>query len=313
MTRRAMLPPPIDGAPFAVHEALRAGVGRHRLDARDLERPFHGIRASRGSVGDLLPRCIALATRFRDGDAFAGRTATALWGMPSPRGEQHDVLRVSSRPPLHPMRRRGVLGTLRGHEDIAVLSGVAVTNPIAAWIELAAEGVSIPDLVAAADRAVTPRRGRPAMLSLPELAAGIEAAPGRHGLTMARRALSFVRVGAWSPTESHVRVLLANHGCPEPELNLPVAPDIVVDLGWSEYRVAVEYNGIHHDAADQRIRDLSRAEALEVLGWSTVNISRAGLYGAPRTEVSRVAQRLRSRGWTGRVFWPKTPSARSAD
>jgi very-short-patch-repair endonuclease len=313
MTRRATLPPPVDSGPFAVRDGLQAGVSRHRLDAHDLERPFHGVRAPAGSLGELLPRCVALSTRFRDGDAFAGRTAAALWGMPSTRGEQHRLLLVSSRPPLHPMRRRGVVGTRRSHEDIAVLSGVALTSPIGSWIELAAEDVSISDLVAAADWAVTPRRGRPALLNVEELAAGIDAASGRRGVSAARRALRLVRVGAWSPTESHVRVLLARHRLPEPALNLLVAPGIVVDLGWPEYRVAVEYNGVHHDGAAQRIHDLSRAEALEVLGWSIVNIDRAGLYRAPQTEVSRVAQRLRSRGWRGRIVWPKTASGDAAD
>lgn len=291
-----------------MRDALRADVGRHRLDAADLERPFHGVRAPVGSTSGLFERCLALATRFRVGDAFAGSTAAALWGMPSALGDQHRMLHVSSPAPLHPMRRRGVVGTLRAHEDIAVVSGLPLSAPASAWVEFAAEGARIPDLVAAADWAVTPRRDRAALLELDSFVAGVLANERRHGVADARRALALVRTGAWSPSESHVRILLAQHGLPEPELNLAVGDEFVVDLAWPAYRVAVEYNGAHHDRPEHRIRDLSRAEALVELGWSIVNVDRVGLYGAPGTVVSRVAQRLRSRGWRGSIRWPKTAS-----
>ena len=294
VTARYDLPPMLRETAFAVHEALDLGVGPRRLEASDLRRPFHGVRVPAAFGSTLFERCVALSTRFRDGDAFAGATAAQLWGMPVPAGLAHGPLFVSSRPPLHPMRRRGVVGSMRSHDAVVVFQGLPALNPADAWIDLAGL-VDLDDAVAAADWLVTPRRERPALSTVTELEAAVEVARRRPGAFEARRALPWVRVGAWSPRETLLRLLLVRTGIPEPELNRPITPAIVPDLAWPEYRVCAEYNGDYHDDEEQRPRDLRRAEAKERLGWSTVNVDRHDLPTAP----VRVAARLRERGWPG--------------
>lgn len=116
-----------------------------------------------------------------------------------------------------------------------------------------------------------------------------------------RRAAALSRVGAWSRPETIFRLLLLRAALPEPELNLELTlPDgrtLIPDLAWPQYRVAAEYNGIHHDKSKQRIHDLRRIDDFTDIEWVTVNVERVELFRRPESAVSRVAARLASRGW----------------
>ena len=67
------------------------------------------------------------------------------------------------------------------------------------------------------------------------------------------------------------------------------------DLGWPQWRVAVEYEGRHHAERGQFGRDLDRYSLEAGDGWLTIR------YGAqhlrrPEVVVERAARALRSRG-----------------
>ncbi|MGN6326844.1 hypothetical protein [Pseudolysinimonas sp.] len=195
------------------------------------------------------------------------------------------------------MRRADVVGSLRPADTVVLrLLGVPVVSALDAWAGLATQ-VEFRDLVAAGDWLVTTHRA-PALVDLPELHAFAGSLRGRHGSPSVRRAASAVRAGAWSVPETHLRLLLAAAGLPAPVLNHPVGTGVhIPDLSWPVWRVAVEYNGVYHEEGGQRRRDLRRAESMVQLGWTTVNVDRDDLYRAPSSVVSRVVQRLRSRGW----------------
>ena len=112
-----------------------------------------------------------------------------------------------------------------------------------------------------------------------------------------------VRVGAWSRPETFVRLILVRAGLPEPELNVPLITvdgrKLIPDLAFPEFRVAVEYNGIHHDEAPEKVKDLRRMDDYADLDWSVVNVERAELFGSPSSVVARTVRRLRERGWQG--------------
>lgn len=74
--------------------------------------------------------------------------------------------------------------------------------------------------------------------------------PSARGLRRLRTALPLVDPGAASPKESWLRLLLINAGLPAPETQIPVVDHYrtlaVLDMGWEQFMVAVEYDGDQH-------------------------------------------------------------------
>ena len=103
--------------------------------------------------------------------------------------------------------------------------------------------------------------------------------------------------GAESPQETRVRLLLVNAGLPKPETQIEFRDlHIRVDLGWREWKVAVEYDGIHHWAdGRQRSWDIERIATLEAAGWSVVRVS-AEMLSRSDVIVERVKTKLRAAG-----------------
>ena len=56
--------------------------------------------------------------------------------------------------------------------------------------------------------------------------------------------------GASSPKDTWLRLLLVDAGLPTPTTQIPVVDDYralaMLDMGWTEFGVAVEYDGDHH-------------------------------------------------------------------
>ncbi len=92
--------------------------------------------------------------------------------------------------------------------------------------------------------------------------------PGVRGLTQLRRTLDLVDGGAESPWESRTRLLFVLNGFPPPQTQIPVVDEYgvlvaVVDLGWRDYLVGVDFEGAHHwTDPRQRRRDAERYTAL---------------------------------------------------
>lgn len=92
-------------------------------------------------------------------------------------------------------------------------------------------------------------------------------------------------------------MILIRGGLPRPECQIQF-PElrIRVDMGWREWKVAVEYDGVQHwtDAA-QRSWDIERVALLEAAGWTVVRVS-AAMMGRPDVIVERVRTKLRAAG-----------------
>jgi hypothetical protein len=66
--------------------------------------------------------------------------------------------------------------------------------------------------------------------------------PGARGVRRLRAALELADGGAESPQKSRVRLLLVGAGLPKPETQIEFRDlRIRVDMGWREWKVAVEY------------------------------------------------------------------------
>jgi hypothetical protein len=130
------------------------------------------------------------------------------------------------------------------------------------------------------------------------------AAPGVHGRRRVRTALALVDGGAESPQETRVRLVLVRAGLPSPQTQICFSDErgvvrIRVDMGWPDWKVAVEYDGTQHWAdAQQRSWDIDRNAILESLGWVVVRVS-AEMLSRPHVIVQRVVDKLRKAGWQG--------------
>ncbi len=126
--------------------------------------------------------------------------------------------------------------------------------------------------------------------------------PGTRGIRRVRAALGVADGGAESPQETRLRLVLVRAGLPRPETQIEF-PDlhIRVDMGWREWKVAVEYDGIQHwEDRYQRSWDIERITLLEAAGWAVIRVS-AEMLSRPDAIVQRVSDKLRERGAYGRI------------
>lgn len=248
-----------------------------------------------------------------------GRSAAVFWGMPMPQETKAFPLTVHS-PGTHGGDDAIVSWSRRRFDRTAVVveDGVRMLDRAATWASLSTS-LALDDLVIIADhllRVPRPqfdqRRTEPFATSA-LLAQAIERSP-RTGRRRLREALALARVGADSPMETRLRLALARAGLPEPVLNRPtLGPDgaplrlfdrdpfgengPTPDMQWPAYRVAVEYDGMHHLTREQKDRDIRRAERFRQLGWLEVVVTGRHMSGGAQRAVARVKAALRERGW----------------
>lgn len=98
-----------------------------------------------------------------------------------------------------------------------------------------------------------------------------------------------------------MRLLLVRAGLPRPHTQIPVTDAwgrVVrrLDMGWPQWKVAVEYDGAQHwTDPQQHANDIERLEFLAACGWIVVRVSARQLRGAPQTVIARVQAALRQR------------------
>ncbi len=192
---------------------------------------------------------------------------------------------------------------------------------------------SVPDLsfyqlIAAIDALLRiPRRrfeGRSAPYATREgLEAFLAEHPSWNFVAHFRSALAWARMGADSPMETLLRLLIAMAGFPEPRLNQRLlAPDGCPlgqpDMLFEEQRIIVEYDGAPHRDASQQVKDRQRRELRTSYGWIELQVFHPDLHlprrlvrmmfnpgrpALPRISsrevpaTARLAEAFRQRGW----------------
>ncbi len=246
----------------------------------------------------MASRAASYAPLLRPGERFSGSTALVLWGAPLPRGER--PLHVTGSGARRPRRAR-VVGHRGAPLAPAIRSGLPVSPPEIAFLEAAAE-LAEHDLVAAGDylvhdpRVLDPRDIRP-HIRLPELLDAVNSATGRH-VRAARRGASRVRDGVESRPETLLRLLLVDSGLPEPACGVAVHDARGrrigwFDMGWTERRVLVEYDGDQHRTSTQQYEwDIRRFDRAAEAGYRVVRVRAHGLFRDPETTVERVRAAL---------------------
>jgi len=313
MRHRIPLPDQL-GDHFTVRDAAAAGIRRGRVAARDLPRPFHGVRA-REPMQTPMQRVHALVPRLKPGQLIAGRTALRVWGYPVPGAwtldDDIDVVVETGAP--RP-RTRGVRG-LRlapGRADAWRIGAVPIVDPVAALFMCAATlrnrsiVVALDALLTTADNYPGLRPGRP-VSSADSIRQRLRDWGRFPGCGRVRAALDSARPGVESPKETETRLLLVAAGLSEPEVQHEVRDGgrlvARADLAYPQLRIAIEYEGDgHRTSREQWRRDVQRQRDLEDLGWIVIRVTELDLRDGGRALMHRLRRAIDSR----------TPSAPSA-
>lgn len=127
--------------------------------------------------------------------------------------------------------------------------------------------------------------------------------PGARGIRRLRSALDLADAGAESPQETRLRLLLVRGGVPRPVTQIPVSDEWGrvrrrIDMGWPDWMVGVEYDGVQHWTNPQdHENDIVRLEFLASRGWTIVRVSARQLrYRGPEV-VARTWAALHGAGY----------------
>jgi hypothetical protein len=256
--------------PFLGSEALAAQLlSRHELRSRyaALHRNVYVPRDA-----ELTPvlRAKACWLRSRRRGILAGFSASALHGA-----RWIDPSRPAA---IIDSNRRKTPGVQVWEEriepdEITVVTQMRVTTPARTALDLARRyprGIAI----AAVDALVQATE-----LKMADVDALVDRYRGRHGMKAARAALELVDIGAQSPKETWLRLLLMSAGFPRPQTQIPVLnewgwAEAYLDMGWEDIKVAVEYDGDQHRSSRaQYVKDIRRLEMLEQrYGWIVIRV-----------------------------------------
>ncbi|GEK80496.1 hypothetical protein ABA31_18470 [Agrococcus baldri] len=285
---------------FTVRAGLDRGYTAAELRSMAFTSPARGARITAAIGDDAQALFEAVRVLAVDDQFFSHSTAARIHGMPLPtRLESEARVHLASPTGRARMVRPGVVGHRLKSTTVEV-DGLRVESRPDVFIHLATM-LTVEELVIVGDWLVSPKRQAP--LSVDELTDALRRYSGARGLHRARRALSLVRVGAESPRETLVRLLVIG-ALPEPTLQHEVfdASGTFIarlDLSWPKLKLGVEYDGEHHTEPEQRSRDLARIERLRALGWHIITVTKHDLDdGGTRLLAQIVAAHRRYVAWT---------------
>jgi hypothetical protein len=282
------------GPVYLWREARNRGARRRQI-ASDGLRVSRGLYLSAAVAPTLTERCRAWSRLLPPGTAFGLGTAAELYGLPTHHPpDVHVVLRAQGVLP----QRRGLRVHVRQLEepDVVQLDGLLVTSPAQTYLDLAGM-VSPAELVVVGDALL-----RDGHLTLEELACRLARADRVRGVVRARACAPRLSSLAMSRPESLMRYWLTTSDLPDPEIQVPVhdrwGREVAhADLGYSRWRVALEYEGRRHAERDQFGRDIDRYSLMAADGWLTLRFAARHING-PLVLLDRTRGALLSRGWS---------------
>ncbi|SNS61811.1 Protein of unknown function [Geodermatophilus saharensis] len=284
---RYVLPPVYTRAAADLAELTRA------------QRASDGVRVTRGAY---VSRSVALTTAsaaraalavLPAGTVASHRTAAVLLGAPL---RASWPLEFAVRPGVYRARRQRVrvhVRDLTARDEVRV-AGLPVTSGPQTWLDLAAR-LPGAELVAVGDALY-----RAGHLDAAALAERLDRADGVRGVVRARQGAPLLTPLAASRPESLIRYWLVSSGLPDPVPQQPVVDRrgrtvAHADLGYEQWRIALEYEGRQHAERRQFLRDLDRYSLMAAHGWLVLRFGEDDLDRRDRV-LSRVAGALRSRG-----------------
>jgi hypothetical protein len=286
----------VDGIPlgssYTWSEARVQGVTRSQIrsDGIPLAR---GLYLSSSAEPDLMSRCRAWAKVLPADAAFAMGTAAVLFGAAGERADVHVALRPRRVLPQH--AGITVHGRALEEEDVVERDGVRLTSGAQTFLDMAPRLLPW-DLVALGDALM-----RAGVLTREDLMRRLARADRVRGVVAARAWAPRLTALAGSHQESVLRYWLLASDLPDPEVQLPIYDRwdrrvVHADLGYEEWRIALEYEGRQHAERDQFGRDVDRYSLMAADGWLVLRFA-ARHVGGPMVPVDRTRRALLSRGW----------------
>jgi hypothetical protein len=276
------------GEPFIGSEALAAG----RLTPYQLRTGFVAVHrdvyVARGAEPTVRDRAVAAWLWCRRTGVVAGQSAAALHGAKwVDRSAPAELLHDNRRPP------EGIRTWSDRVEDdeIIIVAGVAVTTPARTALDIACRYP--PDrAVAALDALANATR-----LKTVDVVSLADRYRGRRGIRRALKAIALMDGGAESPQETRIRLLLVRAGFPQPETQIEVFDEwgqlvAVLDMGWRDVMVGVDYEGKHHWANRRAFsKGIRRHDTVTQLGWIDVRVTAEDTDGSVVEWVRRARDR----------------------
>jgi hypothetical protein len=238
-------------------------------------------RDAGGATEDLLLRFEA-AFESDYSLVATGRTAAWIHGfdvLPPGADQREWPVESSPDPPL---------------ADITVIDGLPVTRLARTLVDCAADLPRL-EAVAAADQIL--RAG----IDSEALAEALEPVHGER-LRRANATLLAADPRSESPMESWTRCLIGDAGLPAPvpqlRVRTPNGRAKFLDLGWEQWRVGVEYDGMGtHLGLAAESGDRRRHQVLRSLGWEVMVLTASDVMEHPRPWLIRLREALLERGW----------------
>ena len=262
--------------PFIGSEAVRSGaLTAYRLRSRCIAiHPDVYVPTGTDLTATTRARAAWLWSRRRG--IVAGHSASALHGAKWVDHQAPAQLLYEHRRPPAGIR---TWSDQIAEDELQLVSGVPTTTPARTAFDIACRS-SVGNAVAAVDALARATR-----FNVADAQVLANRYKGHRNVRRARRALTLIDAGAESPRETWLRLLLIDAGYPRPRTQIPVYGEYgelvaLLDLGWEDVKIALEYEGDHHRTDRRQFhRDIARYEALPDLGWITVRVTAEDMPG----------------------------------
>lgn len=262
--------------PFIGSEAVRSGaLTAYRLRSRCIAiHPDVYVPTGTDLTATTRARAAWLWSRRRG--IVAGHSASALHGAKWVDHQAPAQLLYEHRRPPAGIR---TWSDQIAEDELQLVSGVPTTTAARTAFDIACRN-SVGNAVAAVDALARATR-----FNVADAQVLANRYKGHRNVRRARRALTLIDAGAESPRETWLRLLLIDAGYPRPRTQIPVYGEYgelvaLLDLGWEDVKIALEYEGDHHRTDRKQFhRDIARYEALPDLGWITVRVTAEDMPG----------------------------------
>jgi len=274
--------------------ARASGLTRSALRGPSFVRLAHGVLVRLDDAIDERDRLALLGSVLPADAAFSHYTAAALLAAPL-LASPHPHVSLTPRRVL-PQHAGLVVHSRRlDADDVIEHHGPRMTSGAQTFLDLAA---CLPpqELVAVGDALM-----RAGHLDGDLLRARLTRAGRVRGVVRARACTPLLTPLAQSRPESIVRYWLLTSDLPDPQPQVPVHDRWGVgvahgDLGYSDWKVLLEYEGRQHAELEQFGRDVDRYSLMAADGWLVLRFAGRHLHG-PQIVVERTRGALLSRGW----------------
>jgi len=138
-------------------------------------------------------------------------------------------------------------------------------------------------------------------LKLPEVRALAERHPRVRGLRQLEQVLDLADYGGESPQETRLRLLFTDNGMRPTHTQIEVFDGRYqvgrIDMGWPEWKVGVQYDGIQHwEDPRRRTRDIDQNVEYRELGWRLVHVGADLMRTRHDIIIARTRAELRAAG-----------------